>query len=108
MELDDIVVTKLFDVMTIPIAKGTKRPITNRYCYGLTFCGTDGGRILYEYENRQYLSDYYHADFPTLPHRRNTTAGKPNWNVLCAMPGTLPAASRWWSCRMTRRSFTLQ
>lgn len=61
MELDDIVVTKLFDVMTIPIAKGTKRPITNRYCYGLTFCGTDGGRILYEYENRQYLSDYYHA-----------------------------------------------
>ena len=52
MELDDIVVTKLFDVMTIPIAKGTKRPITNRYCYGLTFCGTDGGRILYEYENR--------------------------------------------------------
>ena len=39
MELDDIVVTKLFDVMTIPIAKGTKRPITNRYCYGLTFCG---------------------------------------------------------------------
>ena len=27
MELDDIVVTKLFDVMTIPIAKGTKRPI---------------------------------------------------------------------------------
>lgn len=48
---------------------------------------------------------YYNPNIapPEEYHRR-----KPNWNVLCAMPGTLPAASRWWSCRMTRRSFTLQ
>lgn len=61
MELDNIVVTKLFDVMTIPIAKGTKRPILNRYCYGLTFCATADGKIIYEYDDNRYLSDYYHA-----------------------------------------------
>lgn len=61
MELDHIVVTRLFDIMTVPITKGTKRPIRNRYCYGLTFCATIGGRITYEYDGKQYLSDYDHA-----------------------------------------------
>ena len=32
---------------------------------------------------------------PNIAPPEDTTAGKPNWNVLCAMPGTLPAASRW-------------
>lgn len=47
--------------MTIPIARGTKRPITNRYGYGLTFCASERGKILYEFEGKSYLSDYNHA-----------------------------------------------
>lgn len=61
MELDHIVVTRLLDIMTIPITKETKRPILNRYCYDLTFCATIGGRITYAYDGKQYFSDYDHA-----------------------------------------------
>lgn len=48
---------------------------------------------------------YYNPNIapPEEYHRREAELER-----LCAMPGTLPAASRWWSCRMTRRSFTLQ
>lgn len=61
MELDDLTVTKLFDVMTIPIAGGTKKQIKNRYGYGLTFCRTPNGKIVYEFEGKEYVSDYEHG-----------------------------------------------
>ena len=61
MELDNIVVTKLFNILTIPIAQGRKIQMTDRYGYGLTFCATKGGRIHYYYQDGTYLSDYDHA-----------------------------------------------
>ena len=56
MELDDLTVTRLFDVMTIPIAGGTRKQIKNRYGYGLTFCRTVNGKIVYEFRGREFVS----------------------------------------------------
>ena len=61
MELDDLTVTRLFDVMTIPISGGTRKQIKNRYGYGLTFCRTVNGKIVYEFRGREFVSDYEHA-----------------------------------------------
>ena len=61
VELDNIVVTKLFNILTIPIAQGRKIQMTDRYGYALTFCATKGGRIHYYYQGETYLSDYDHA-----------------------------------------------
>ncbi len=61
MDIEYNAITKLFDVMTIPIYGGTSKQIQNRYGYGLTFCATPGGRIEYEYLGQRYVSDYDNA-----------------------------------------------
>lgn len=63
MNLESITVTRLFDVMTIPIPEGTKRPIRNRNGYGLSFCSTPGGKIIYEHNGKEFVSDCDHAIF---------------------------------------------
>lgn len=61
MGLDNIVITKLFDVMTIRIDRGVEIPMKNRHSYGLTYCATKDGLIDYEFNGKIYRSDYNHA-----------------------------------------------
>lgn len=61
MVFENSVITKLFDVMTIPIYGGISKQIQNRYAYGLTFCSTPTGKIIYELEGKEFVSDYSHA-----------------------------------------------
>ena len=56
-----ITVTKVFDVMTIHIENGTHRQITDRFAYGLSFCVTPGGRLVYRHNGKEYLSDHTNA-----------------------------------------------
>lgn len=57
MILDNIIITKVFDVMTIPIDCGTARQIQNRFAYGLSFCATPGGKLVYSHNGKEYISD---------------------------------------------------
>ncbi len=59
--IGEIVVTQLFDIMTIPIIPGIKRQISNRKGYGISFCETPGGKIVYIHNGCEYISDYNHA-----------------------------------------------
>lgn len=61
MILDNIVVTKVFDIMTIPIECGTQRQITNRFAYGLSFCADAGGRLVYSHNGKEFVSDCTNA-----------------------------------------------
>lgn len=57
MILDDIIITRVFDVMTIPIELGTVRQIKDRFAYGLSFCSTSEGCLKYSHNGRDFISD---------------------------------------------------
>lgn len=58
--LDDIIVTAVRDVFTVPVARGYTNQMVARPQYGLSLC--DGaGKILYHYNGKSYLSDRDHA-----------------------------------------------
>ena len=61
MLLDNIVITKVFDVMTIPIEPGIQRQISNRFSYGLSFCSTPTGKLVYTHKGKEYISNSSNA-----------------------------------------------
>lgn len=60
MVLDNIVVSSVFDIMTIPIECGTHRQICNRFSYGFSFA-SDAGVLRYDHHGESYTSDATHA-----------------------------------------------
>ena len=60
MVLDNIVVSSVFDIMTIPIECGTHRQICNRFSYGFSFA-SDAGVLRYDHNGESYTSDATHA-----------------------------------------------
>lgn len=61
MDWNNLIITDIFDVLTVRIEKGVRRQITNRKGYGISFCATPGGKIVYSHNGRQFISDYDHA-----------------------------------------------
>ena len=47
--------------MTIPIEVGTHRQISDRFAYGLSFCATSGGKLIYRHKGKEYISDHTNA-----------------------------------------------
>ena len=58
--LDNLIITSLNDVMTVPVSRGYRAQMHVRRQYGLSFCEGEG-KILYHHQGREYLSDRDHA-----------------------------------------------
>lgn len=58
-KLNEIVVTDIDNILTIPSPKGRYEKMTNRRCYGLSFCIE--GQITYTHNGKEYVSDPGHA-----------------------------------------------
>lgn len=54
-KINDIIITKINEIVTIPSPKGRYNEIKDRYCYGLTFCNS--GKITYTHNGINYVSD---------------------------------------------------
>lgn len=61
MEWNKLIITDIYDVLTVRVEKGTRRQITNRKGYGISFCATPGGKIVYSHNGKQFISDSDHA-----------------------------------------------
>ena len=58
--LDNLIITSINEVSTVPVMRGHHADMVDRRQYGLSFCEGEG-RILYHHEGREYLSDRDHA-----------------------------------------------
>ncbi len=58
-KLKNIIITGITDVITVSSPKGRFEEITNRRCYGLSFC--IDGQITYLHNGKEYVSDNKHA-----------------------------------------------
>lgn len=67
--LSKIIVTDIVNVITVFSPKGRLERMHNRECYGLSFCKE--GKITYTHNNKEYVSDPYHAII--LPKGQNYT-----------------------------------
>ena len=47
--------------MTVRVETGSCRQIVNRKGYGISFCATPGGKLVYYHNGNQYVSDSDHA-----------------------------------------------
>lgn len=65
--LNEIIVTEIDSIVTIPSPKGRYEEMENRRCYGLSFCTE--GQITYTHKGIEYISDPYHAII--LPQGQN-------------------------------------
>ena len=88
MDLNDIVITEIKSVFTVPSPKGRHDKMVNRYCYGLSLCIS--GQITYTHNNKEFISDPHHAVI--LPKGQNYTIHGdkdgifPVINFECAAP----------------------
>ncbi len=58
-QLNQTVVTEIKSLITVSSAKGRMEKMTDRICYGLSFCAQ--GQITYTHKGKRYVSDPNHA-----------------------------------------------
>ena len=58
-DLKNIVVTEITDVITVYSPKGRVEKMTNRNCYGMSFCSE--GQITYTHNGKKFVSDNKHV-----------------------------------------------
>lgn len=58
-KLNKLIITECDDIKTVPSAKGRHEKMTNRRCYGLSFC--INGKITYTHNGKKFVSDSKNA-----------------------------------------------
>lgn len=82
---NEITITKVENVITVPSPRGRTERIKNRLMYGLSFC--ESGQITYTHKGKKIISDRNHAVF--LPYmgsyelHRDKTGVFPVINFMC-------------------------
>lgn len=54
-KLNNIIITKINEIVTVPSPKGRYNEIKNRYCFGISFCNS--GKITYTHNGMNFVSD---------------------------------------------------